>query len=86
MSGRVVLANKDHEVVYQDLTALVAKHASKLSSLEILAIASNMVGKILALQDQRTVTPALALEVVQKNIEKGNQQAVAELSQTKGNA
>ena len=72
MLGKVVLANEDHEVVYQDLTALVAKHAGKISSLEILAIASNMVGKILALQDQRTVTPALAL-IIQRNIEKDQQ-------------
>ena len=70
----------EHEVAYQDLCALVNKHAQKLSSLELLAVAANMLGKLVALQDQRAVTPSEAMEVVAKNVELGNRQAIAEVS------
>lgn len=73
------LAKPEHEVAYQDLCALVSKHAKKLTSLELLAVASNMLGKLVALQDQRKTSPALAMEVVAANIEAGNKQALDEL-------
>jgi len=79
------LAKPEHEVAYQDLIALVNKHAGKVTSLELLAIGANMLGKMIALQDQRTVTPAFAMEVVASNIEKGNEQVLSQLSQTRGN-
>lgn len=74
------LAKPDHEVAYKDLCALVSKHASKVSSLELLAIASNMLGKLIALQDQREVTRDQAMEVVVKNIEHGNGQVLERLA------
>lgn len=79
-------AKPEHEVVYQDLVALVRRHADKMTSLEVLAIASNMVGKLIAMQDQRTVTPEKAMEVVTRNVEYGNQQVLAALSSTQGEA
>lgn len=86
MSARVHKAKPEHEVAYQELTALVSKHADKLTPLELLAIAANMIGKLIALQDQRKVTPALAMETVAKNIEAGNEQALREVRATKGRA
>lgn len=77
-------AKPEHEVAYQDLCALVNKHADQLSSLELLAVAANMLGKLVALQDQRKVTPAMALEVIAQNIEHGNQQVLAQLTRSKG--
>lgn len=74
------MAKPEHEVAYQDLCALVNKHAGKLSSLEILAVAANMVGKIIAMQDQRTVTPGMVMKVVAANLEHGNQDALAQLA------
>jgi hypothetical protein len=82
----VITAKPEHEIAYQDLVALVNKHAGKLSALELLAIASNMVGKLVAMQDQRSVTPAMAMETVAQNIESGNQQVLAQLAQTRGSA
>jgi len=76
----------EHEVAYQDLCALVNKHADKLTPLEILAIAANMLGKLVALQDQRVVTPTRAMEVVAQNIEHGNKQVLDQLAQHKGRA
>ena len=86
MKTRLQVANPQHEIAYQDLVAVVRKHAEHLSSMEMLAIASNMLGKLVAMQDQRTVTPAMCMEIVAQNIEEGNRQAVAEVQNSKGSA
>lgn len=75
-----VLAKPEHEVAYQDLCALVRKHADKMTELELLAIAANMLGKLVAMQDQRKLTPAQAMQVVATNIEAGNAQIVQQLA------
>jgi hypothetical protein len=74
------LAKPEHEVAYQDLCKLVSKHADKLTSLELLAVAANMLGKLVAMQDQRSVTPAMAMEIVAKNVEHGNQTVLDRLA------
>lgn len=79
-------AKPEHEVAYQELVALCSKHKDKVTAEELLAIAANLVGKLMALQDQRTMTPRMAFEIVLKNVEAGNQQAMRELTETKGNA
>lgn len=81
-----VEAKPEHEIAYQDLCQFVNRHADKVSALELLAIASNMLGKLVALQDQRKVTPAQAMKVVAHNIELGNRQVLDELMKTKGGA
>jgi hypothetical protein len=81
-----MIAHPEHEVAYQDICALVSRHADKLSSAELLAVSSNMLGKLMAMQDQRTITRELALKIVTNNIELGNQQAVNQLMQSKGRA
>lgn len=75
-------AKPEHEVAYQDLCNLVRKHANKLTPLELLAVAANMVGKLVALQDQRVTSPGLAMKVVAENIEHGNQQVLEQLRQS----
>lgn len=81
---RVKIAAPEHQVAYQDICALVNKHADGLSSLELLAVASNMVGKLVALQDQRAISSELAMETVVQNIERGNKQVIDDLMQNKG--
>ncbi len=78
------LAKAEHEVAYQDLCALVNKHADKLTAIELLAVASNMLGKLLALQDQRTTSVDGAKEVMVRNIEHGNQQVIDQLMRAPG--
>lgn len=80
------MADSSHEVAYQDIVKLLNKHAPKLSAAEMLAIAANMVGKLVALQDQRTMTADRAMQVVIANVELGNQQAIQAMSQPAGNA
>lgn len=76
----VLLSKPEHEVAYQDLADLLRKHAYKLSSEELLAVASNMLGKLIALQDQRTMTKDRAMKIVCANIEMGNQHIIGDLT------
>jgi hypothetical protein len=76
----------EQEVAYLDLCALVSKHRDTISAMELLAIASNMVGKLIAMQDQRGMTSDLAMEIVLKNIEYGNKQVMEQIGKTKGSA
>jgi len=80
------LAKPEHEIAYQDILNLMNKHKDKVNAIELLAIASNVVGKLTALQDQRQYTSAQVLEVVAKNVERGNAQILAGLMETKGSA
>lgn len=81
---KLKLTNPEHEVAYQDLVSLVRKHADDLTALELLAVAANMVGKLVAMQDQRTVSPSMAMEIVARNLEHGNKQVLDQLLQSKG--
>lgn len=49
---------------------------AELSGIEILAIISYTVGQVIAMQDQRTISPAMALDLVSLNIEAGNRDAI----------
>lgn len=48
-----------------------------VSALELLAILAHTTGVCIAYQDQRTTTPATAMDVVVKNLEIGNRAAFA---------
>lgn len=82
----VQMARPEHEILYQDLCKLVGRHGDKVSAPEKLAVAANMLGKLLAMQDQRTMTRELGLEIIIKNIEQGNQQAIDEVMNSRGQA
>jgi hypothetical protein len=77
---KVHKASAAHEATYQELCAIINRHASELSPVEILAVAANMVGKLVALQDQRTMSPDRAMQIVAKNIEAGNKQVLDSLA------
>lgn len=66
----------EHEVSYQEMVALVCRHADKLTAEELLAIAANLVGKLMAFQDKNKITPDIAIQIVRHNIEQGNRDAV----------
>lgn len=74
------LAKPEHEVAYQDICRLVSKHSAKLTPLEMLAIAANMIGKLVAMQDQRITSSAMAMEVVARNLEHGNKTVIDQLA------
>ncbi len=82
--GKRVIAREDYMVAYDDMVKLLKKHAHKMSSLEMLAVAANMNGKLLAMQDQRSISPAEALKCIGENIEIGNNEAVKALQKSQG--
>ena len=61
-----------------DFLKLMDRHAGALDASEMMALAAYTVGQLMAMQDARKWTPALAMEVVAKNIEIGNAQAISE--------
>ena len=68
-----------HEAFRNDMIATLRKH-QHLAADELLAVAAYFVGQLVALQDQRRMTPAMAMQVVASNIEAGNQHAMAEVA------
>ena len=74
----------DHEEAYQDLCQLLNKYAGKMTPAEMMAVAANLLGKLMALQDQRTMTTAQALEIIKNNLELGNKQVVDQLMKGNG--
>lgn len=47
-------------------------HVANMDPLEILAVLSYTVGQLVAMQDQRSVTPEIAMQVVSENLAAGN--------------
>lgn len=70
-----------------DLLDLLRKHSGDLPADRMLAIAAYSVGQLIALQDQRKMTPTMAMELVSENIQTGNQHALDEVTnKTAGSA
>ena len=79
MSGprmKSMVANPVHVAVMDDFKAVLTKHANSLTPQEMLALSSQLVGQLLALQDQTRMTPDMGLALIQINIEMGNAEAI----------
>jgi len=74
------------EAFRSDLLALMNKHAGALDASDMLALAAYTTGQIIAMQDSRKWTPEMALEVVSRNIEAGNAQAIGDAAKWMGSA
>lgn len=85
MGYRSVKPSDDHKALMLDLRAALGKH-THLSGLEMLACVSQLVGNLVAFQDQRALTPEQAMEIVSRNIQEGNEVAIANLSNVGGHA
>jgi len=70
-----ITPTKDQLAMRNDIIELLRKY-KHLRADEILAIVSNMVGQIIALQDQRKMTPEMAMKLVVANIQAGNETAI----------
>ena len=58
-----------------------AMKSEECNEVEILAILSLAVGECIAMQDSRTMTRALAMDIVYKNIVLGNENAMEQLGE-----
>lgn len=75
-----------HRAFRDDAIALLKKHAGHLDARDVLALSAHLVGQIIAMQDQRTMTRAAALQIVTANIEKGNAEVIGNLFAEGGKA
>ena len=57
-----------------------------LTARDALALCAYMTGVAIAMQDQRTTTPELVMEIVDRNIEAGNAAVIAQLNNVLGRA
>lgn len=65
-----------HQAFRDDMLTVLRRHGGSLSAQEMLAVAAYTVGQLIALQDQRTMTAKMAMDVVTANIEAGNIDAI----------
>lgn len=78
---------RSNEVKKEDqdfLDALKAQMPLDMDAQRILAITCQFVGQLIALQDQRKITPDMAMQIVQENIEVGNHAALLALAEVEG--
>jgi len=75
-----------HEAFKNDFTDMLRKHQDALTPPEMLAVAAQFTGMLLALQDQQTMSVERAMQIDMKNLEIGNTQIVEDLMQSEGRA
>lgn len=78
--------NAADQALHRDIADLIKRHLTPDTQQRVLAIAAQVVGQVLAMQDQRTMTPDRAMQVVIANIEIGNKGVIDSLHNTKGTA
>ena len=83
MKMKTKAPTKNHEAFRNDMIEAMRKH-EHLAADELLAVASYFVGQLVAMQDQRKFSPAMAMEIVAQNIEAGNRQAISEVAAVGG--
>lgn len=77
---------KEEQQKFFDATIELLRQFEHLPPEQMLALACNLVGKLIALQDQTKHTNAMIMQLVTDNIELGNQQALEDLLNSQGNA
>lgn len=85
MGHKSVEARAVHLEVKADLAEILRKYED-LDPIEILAVAAQVVGMLIAHQDSQKVSSSSAMRTVLANIETGNQAALEPLSNPAGRA
>ena len=85
MKERVLKPTAADNAFRDDAIALLKKHAGHLSAEVMLALSSHLVGQIIAMQDQKTMTKDRALQIVMRNMEVGNSEVLDKLTEGQGN-
>lgn len=73
-----------HQAFVNALLNALRDEFGDLPAEEMLAVASQIVGRMVALQDQRRFTPAAVMQIVAINIEAGNQDIINQLASAPG--
>lgn len=84
---KVVQPSEAHAKLRLSLCSVIRRKAPDMPAEEILAIFCQLVGQLIAMQDQRRFTPDSIMALVSANIEMGNQHAFDQLlNETAGTA
>ncbi len=86
MRQRIEKPTLAHRSFRADVVELLQKHAGHLDAKDMLALSAHLVGQIIAMQDQQTVTREIALQIVMANIEQGNREVLDGLRANTGSA
>ena len=73
-----------HVAFFSALLNALQEEFGDLPAEEMLAVASQIVGRMVALQDQRRFTPAAVMQIVSLNIEAGNRDIIDKLTSAQG--
>ena len=84
--GKTIQPDARHEAYLAELKAALGSSGRDIDAAELLAVTAQFVGMLIAQQDQRRMTPAMAMEIVANNIEIGNATALADLTGPMGGA
>ena len=84
MKLKLTTPNAQHLKIRDAIIEAIRTDGADLSAIEILAVISYTVGQLVAMQDQRAITPAMAMRVVAENISAGNSDAIKNIFETNG--
>lgn len=84
MKTKITEPSPAHLAYRHALEQAMRDHGTTLQAQELLAVTSHLVGQLIALQDQRVMTPAMAMQLVQSNIEQGNREVLENLLNSTG--
>lgn len=78
MSERLMERNPDaaQRAFYDDLIGVVNAHGDEVSHVDLLALSSYLVGQLIACQDEAELSREEIIELINRNVAQGNQQAV----------
>lgn len=76
MKTKIAAPSAAHLALRKALEDAMRAHGAELEAQELLAVTAHLVGQLIALQDQRAMTPAMAMDLVGRNIEQGNREVV----------
>lgn len=68
-----------HVACMVELKEVLKKYGGDMTAEEILALCSQLVGNVLALQDQTKWTASMLMKIIARNIEVGNAVAIASI-------
>ncbi|WP_029061960.1 hypothetical protein [Labrenzia sp. DG1229] len=79
---KYAVPSNTHFTLRQELVGVLCRYQDTLCPAELLAVSSQVVGNLIALQDETRLSPEHAIEIVMYNIEEGNRVALGDLDQT----
>lgn len=83
--GNFIEITPEHDRLKLDICAVMSRY-DHIDSMETMAILSQIVGALIAVQDEEAVNPQEVIKYVLKNIEIGNASAVQVMITAQGSA